>query len=91
VAGRGAVRTLAAIPNLDALFTARVRQGVKAALAEERGTIVFDARPVGCWTVRLNRGRVRLTRGRDRHPRAVISADPSKDGSPVSRRTSTTV
>jgi pimeloyl-ACP methyl ester carboxylesterase len=78
VAGRGgAVRTLAAIPNLDALFTARVRQGVKAALAEERGSIVFDARPVGSWTVRLNRGRVSLTRGRARHPRAVISADPS--------------
>jgi pimeloyl-ACP methyl ester carboxylesterase len=71
------VRTLAAIPNLDALFNARVRQGVKAALAEESGSVVFNAPPVGSWTVRLNRGRVRLIRGRARHPRATISADPA--------------
>jgi pimeloyl-ACP methyl ester carboxylesterase len=78
MAGRGgAVRTLAAIPNLDALFSVRVRQGVKSALADERGAVVFDAPPVGAWTVHLNRGRTRLTRGRTRHPRATISADPS--------------
>lgn len=71
------MRTLAAIPNLDALFNVRVRQGVKAPLADESGSVVFDAPPVGSWTVRLNRGRVRLVRGRDRHARAVISADPS--------------
>jgi pimeloyl-ACP methyl ester carboxylesterase len=73
----GAVRTLAAIPNLDALFNARVRQGVKSALAEERGSVVFDAPPVGSWTIRFDRGRVRLVRGRDPRARATITADPS--------------
>ena len=56
----GAVRTLAAIPNLDALFNARVRQGVKFALADERGSVGFDAPPGGSWTIRFDRGRVRL-------------------------------
>jgi pimeloyl-ACP methyl ester carboxylesterase len=74
---RGAVRTLAAIPNLDALFNARVHQGVKGPLADERGSVVFDAPPVGCWTIRFDRGRVRLLRGRDPRARATISADPS--------------
>jgi pimeloyl-ACP methyl ester carboxylesterase len=73
----GAVRTLAAIPNLDALFTARVRQGVQSALADERGSVVFDAPPVGSWTIRLDRGRVQLVRGRDSRPRATITADPA--------------
>jgi pimeloyl-ACP methyl ester carboxylesterase len=73
----GAIRTLAAIPNLDALFNARLRQGVGMALAEERGSVVFDAPPVGAWTVRLDRGRVRLLRGRDRRARATITADPA--------------
>ena len=73
----GAVRTLAAIPNLDALFSARVRQGVQSALADERGSVVFDAPPVGSWTIRLDRGRVRLIRGRDSRPRATITADPA--------------
>ena len=73
----GAVRTLAAIPNLDALFNARVRQGVRAPLADERGSVVFDAPPVGSWTIRFNQGRVRLLRGRDSRPRAIITADPS--------------
>jgi pimeloyl-ACP methyl ester carboxylesterase len=73
----GAVRTLAAIPNLDALFNARVRQAVRTALADERGSVVFDAPPVGSWTIRFNHGRVRLLRGRDPRPRATISADPS--------------
>jgi pimeloyl-ACP methyl ester carboxylesterase len=78
MAGRGgAVRTLAAIPNLDALFNARVRQGVKFALADERGSVVFDAPPVGSWTIRFDRGRVRLARGRGSRPRAVIRADPA--------------
>ncbi|HVV76812.1 MAG TPA: alpha/beta fold hydrolase [Mycobacteriales bacterium] len=78
-AGRpgGAVRTLAAIPNLDALFAARLREGVKAPLSDEYGSVVFDAPPVGAWTVRLDNGRVRLVRGRARRPRAVISADPA--------------
>jgi pimeloyl-ACP methyl ester carboxylesterase len=74
---RGAVRTLAAIPNLDALFAARLRDGVKAALADEYGSVVFDAPPVGAWTVRLDHGRVRLVRGRARRPRATITADPA--------------
>jgi pimeloyl-ACP methyl ester carboxylesterase len=73
----GAVRTLAAIPNLDALFNARVRQGVKSPLADERGSIVFDAPPVGSWTIRLNHGRVRLLRGRDPRARSRVTADPS--------------
>lgn len=73
----GAVRTLAAIPNLDALFNARVHQGVSGPLAQERGSVVFDAPPVGSWTIRFNRGRVRLLRGRDPRARAVVSADPA--------------
>jgi pimeloyl-ACP methyl ester carboxylesterase len=71
------IRTLAAIPNLDALFSARVRQGVQSALADERGSVVFDAPPLGSWTIRLDRGRVRLNRGADSHPRARITADPA--------------
>jgi pimeloyl-ACP methyl ester carboxylesterase/predicted lipid carrier protein YhbT len=71
----GAVRTLAAIPNLDALFSARVRQGVSSALADERGSVVFDAPPVGSWTIQLDRGRVRLLRGRSARPRATVTAD----------------
>jgi pimeloyl-ACP methyl ester carboxylesterase len=73
----GAVRTLAAIPNLDALFSARVHDGVQSALADERGAVVFDARPVGSWTIRLDRGRVHLQRGRAARPRATITADPA--------------
>jgi pimeloyl-ACP methyl ester carboxylesterase len=68
---------LAAIPNLDALFSARVKQGVGAALADERGSVVFDAPPVGAWTVRLDDGRVRLHRGRDSRARTTITADPA--------------
>jgi pimeloyl-ACP methyl ester carboxylesterase len=73
----GAIRTLAAIPNLDGLFSARVRQGVGMALAEQRGSVVFKAPPVGAWTIRFDDGRVRLLRGRDSRARATISADPS--------------
>jgi pimeloyl-ACP methyl ester carboxylesterase len=73
----GAVRTLAAIPNLDALFSARVHQGVQGPLADERGSVVFDAPPVGSWTIRFDRGRVGLSRGRASRPRATIRADPA--------------
>jgi pimeloyl-ACP methyl ester carboxylesterase len=73
----GALRTLAAIPNLDALFNARVHQGVQSALADERGSVVFDAPPAGSWTIQLDRGRVRLIRGRDWRARATITADPA--------------
>jgi pimeloyl-ACP methyl ester carboxylesterase len=71
------VRRLAALPNLDALFSARVRQGVGAALAHARGKVVFSAPPVGSWTVHLDEGRVRLTRGAVGQPDTVISAEPA--------------
>lgn len=71
------VRRLSAIPNLDALFSARVRQGVGAALADERGIVVFSSPPVGSWTVRFTDGRVRLTRGAAPHPDATVTADPA--------------
>ena len=70
-------RRLAAIPNLDALFSARVRQGVGAALADEHGTVVFSAPPAGAWSVHLAEGRVRLSRGAVPKPRATVTADPS--------------
>jgi len=71
------VRRLAALPNLDALFSARVRQGVGAALAHARGKVVFTAPPVGSWTVHLDEGRVRLSRGAVSHPDTVVSAEPT--------------
>jgi pimeloyl-ACP methyl ester carboxylesterase len=71
------VRRLAAIPNLDALFSARVRQGVGAALAEVKGRVVFSSPPVGSWTVHLDNGRVRLTRGVVPSPDATVTADPA--------------
>jgi pimeloyl-ACP methyl ester carboxylesterase len=71
------VRRLAAIPNLDALFSARVRQGVGSALAEVRGHVVFAAPPAGAWTVWLDDGRVRLTRGAATKPDAAVTADPA--------------
>lgn len=71
------VRRLAAIPNLDALFSARVRQGVGSALAEVRGHVVFAAPPAGAWTVWLDDGRVRLTRGAAAKPDATVTADPA--------------
>ena len=71
------VRRLAAIPNLDALFSARVRQGVGSALAEVRGRVVFAAPPAGAWTIWLDDGRVRLTRGAGAKPDATVTADPA--------------
>jgi pimeloyl-ACP methyl ester carboxylesterase len=71
------VRRLAAIPNLDALFSARVRQGVGAALAEERAHVVFSSPPVGAWTVHFDDGRVRLTRGAVSRPDATVTAEPA--------------
>jgi pimeloyl-ACP methyl ester carboxylesterase/putative sterol carrier protein len=68
---------LAAVPNLDALFNARVREGVGAALAEQHARVVFTATPGGSWTVHLDDGRVRLTRGAVTHPDATVSADPA--------------
>ena len=70
-------RRLAALPNLDALFSARVRQGVGAALAEAHGRVVFSSPPVGAWTLHLDDGRVRLTRGAVNNPDATVTADPS--------------
>lgn len=72
------MRRLAAIPDLDALFTARVRHGIKTdALAEECGAVVFQAPPLGAWTIELDRGRVELHRGRRPRARATITADPA--------------
>src|SRR4051794_24491297 len=70
-------RRLAAIPNLDALFSARLRQGVGSALADEKGTVVFDAPPAGAWSVHLDDGRLRLTRGAAAKPRATVTVDPT--------------
>ena len=74
---RGSGRRLAAIPNLDALFSARLRQGVGSALADQRGTVVFASPPAGSWSVHLDDGRVRLSRGAAPKPRATVSADPA--------------
>jgi pimeloyl-ACP methyl ester carboxylesterase len=76
-AAGASARRLAAIPNLDALFSARVRQGVGAPLADARARVTFCSPPVGAWTVHLDDGRVRLTRGRTGHPDAVVTADPA--------------
>src|SRR3954470_11999085 len=73
----GSARRLAAIPNLDALFSARVRQGVGAALADVTGCVVFTSPPVGSWTVHLDDGRVRLTRGATGSPDSVVTAEPA--------------
>jgi pimeloyl-ACP methyl ester carboxylesterase len=81
-------RRLAAIPNLDALFSARVRQGVGAALADVRGRVVFSSPPVGSWTVHLDLGRVRLTRGGVPGPDATVTADPSTLGAVLDGRIS---
>ena len=81
-------RRLAAIPNLDALFSARVRQGVGAALAEVQGKVVFSSPPVGSWTVHLDDGRVRLTRGGVPSPDATVTADPATLGAVLDGRIS---
>jgi pimeloyl-ACP methyl ester carboxylesterase len=75
--GTGPLRTLAAVPNLDAMFAARLRQRVGGALETTRGTVLFDAPPAGRWTVVLREGAVTVQRGAPRRPTASISADPS--------------
>jgi pimeloyl-ACP methyl ester carboxylesterase len=65
------------MPNLDALFSARVRQGVGSALSDVRGAIVFDVSPAGAWTVQLNEGRVRLTRGALAKATTTVTTDPA--------------
>jgi pimeloyl-ACP methyl ester carboxylesterase len=70
-------RRLSAVPNLDALFSARLRQGVGAALADETGAVVFSSPPAGAWTVYFDEGRVRLGRGAAAKPRATVTAEPS--------------
>ena len=84
----GSARRLAAIPNLDALFSARVRQGVGSALADVRGRVVFSSPPVGTWTVHLDDGRVRLTRGAAPAPDATVTADPATLGAVLDGRIS---
>jgi pimeloyl-ACP methyl ester carboxylesterase len=54
-----------------------VHQGVTLALADETGSVVFDAPPVGSWTIRFDRGRVGLKRGSASRPRSRITADPA--------------
>ena len=76
-APRSSGRRLAAIPNLDALFSARLRLGVGSALADQRGAVVFASPPAGAWTVLLDEGRVRLRRGAVPKPRATVTADPA--------------
>src|SRR3954454_1942086 len=84
----GSARRLAAIPNLDALFSARVRQGVGAALADVHGRVVFSSPPDGSWTVHLDDGRVRLTRGAVPAPDATVTADPGTLGAVLDGRIS---
>ena len=71
------MRTLAAVPNLDAMFAARLRHAVGSALADVRGTVVFDAREAGAWTVRLHDGRITLYRGAQRRANATVTAEPA--------------
>lgn len=67
-------RPLAA-SRLDGLFTARVRFGVAAALADTRAAVVFRIPEAGTWTLVLHDGRVSLRRGSSRHAAATITAD----------------
>src|SRR3954469_1261435 len=76
-AAEPSARRLSAIPNLDALFSARVRQGVGAALADVSGRVVFSSPPAGSWTVNLDHGRVRLTRCAASSPDATVTAEPA--------------
>lgn len=39
------------------------------------GTLVFDAGKAGAWTVRIQRGRASLAKGRARRPTSIITAD----------------
>ena len=64
------------LPNIDALLSAHVRQGVGAALAETRASVVFEVAPAGTWTVVLDEGRIRLRRGGARNPQTVVRVDP---------------
>lgn len=64
------------LPNIDALLSARVRQGVGAALADVHGEVVFEVQPAGVWTLRLDSGRVYLRRGATRSPTTVVRVDP---------------
>jgi pimeloyl-ACP methyl ester carboxylesterase len=66
----------AAASGLDGLFTARVRFGAGAALADTTANVVFEIVDAGrCWTVRVDRGRVSLQRGGSRHARSRIRTD----------------
>lgn len=76
LSGSGPLRRLAALPNLDALFAARLRQQVGGALDGVRAAVLFDTPDTGRWTVLLDDGRVRLERGVPRRPSATITADP---------------
>lgn len=64
------------LPNIDALLSAHVRQGVGAALAETRASVVFEVAPAGTWTLVLDEGHIRLRRGGARNPQTVVRVDP---------------
>lgn len=64
------------LPNIDALLSAHVRQGVGAALADTRASVVFEVAPTGTWTVVLDDGRIRLRRGGTRRPQTTVRVDP---------------
>lgn len=69
-------RLTVSLPNIDALLSARVRQGVGAALADVCAEVVFEVQPVGVWTLRLDSGRVYLRRGAARAAATTIRVDP---------------
>lgn len=64
-----------AASGLDGLFSARLRCAVGSALADARGSVVFQVPGAGEWTVLLDDGRVTLRRGTLRHPSAQITVD----------------
>ncbi len=72
---------LAAVPNIDALLTARVRHRVGSALADVRASVVFDTNGAGAWTLVLDDGRVSLRRGSVRTPTTTVRVDPVTFGS----------
>ena len=64
------------LPNIDALLSAHVRQGVGAALGDVTAAVTFEVQPAGCWTLVLDEGRVALRRGTTKHAEATVRVDP---------------
>jgi pimeloyl-ACP methyl ester carboxylesterase len=63
-------------PNLDGLFSVRVRQGVGGAVGQVRGSVAFHAPPAGSWTLRLDDGAVGLDRGAPPNADCTVRTDP---------------